>query len=317
MDAYLEVARKVLIAARQPLSAREILVAAYRSDLVPSHLHGRTQYKTLHARIAEDILTRRQRSPFVRTEPGRFFCRSLLSDPTIPEQFRREFAAPRRSDQLYNFMVLTGNPEIVAPIEDGYLAPPRSLRLLRDNKLIYRHRSELSSNSNTVLFRVFVLVFSSLGILVHRTGHRMLDRLRSSSSIGYSSPVRDTDLTLFSSDLWGFSEAAIRSAGDALNVPWEPPTRLESDSRLRFWGLVYSRENNLYDNSIGALVGYKCPDDFDPIFRNPYDPTLRWQPPDQVPNDPTDFDAWSRIFLRKWQDGGVPKWGNDEVRFNS
>jgi hypothetical protein len=39
MDSYLEIARKVLREARQPLSARQILKAAYQLQIVPRDLY--------------------------------------------------------------------------------------------------------------------------------------------------------------------------------------------------------------------------------------------------------------------------------------
>ncbi len=76
MDAYLHIAEEVLRLERRPMSARAMLVAAYRHNIVPSHLFGRTQHKTLGARLSKDILERREKSAFFRTAPGRFFLRA-------------------------------------------------------------------------------------------------------------------------------------------------------------------------------------------------------------------------------------------------
>ena len=79
MNSYLQIAQSVLQKSRQPLSAREILDAAYRLQLVPEHLFGKTQYKTLQARLSEDLLRNRKRTIFARTGPGRFVLREQLS----------------------------------------------------------------------------------------------------------------------------------------------------------------------------------------------------------------------------------------------
>src|SRR6266576_3935001 len=107
MDSYLEIAKKVLLEARQPLSARQILKTAYQLQLVAPDLYGRTQHKTLQARLATDILHRRSRSEFYRTGPGRFFLRAMQTDRTIPVRYRREYTAPLRAAQLGRFDVLT------------------------------------------------------------------------------------------------------------------------------------------------------------------------------------------------------------------
>jgi hypothetical protein len=58
MNSYLTIASKVLSEARQPLSAVQILRAAYDLQIVPRDLYGKTQHKTLQARIAEDSFLR-------------------------------------------------------------------------------------------------------------------------------------------------------------------------------------------------------------------------------------------------------------------
>lgn len=82
------------------MSAKGILNAAYRAHIVPEHLHGKTQHKTLQARLSEDILHHRASSPFFRTEPGMFFLSELIADPEIPEEFKEVFPARRRTRDL-------------------------------------------------------------------------------------------------------------------------------------------------------------------------------------------------------------------------
>ncbi len=100
MDAYLDIAVTILRAERRPLSSHAILAEAHRAGLVPPTLYGKTQHKTLGARISEDILSHRDRSRFFRTAPGRYFLREFLEDPSIPKEHRRPFPARRRIREL-------------------------------------------------------------------------------------------------------------------------------------------------------------------------------------------------------------------------
>ena len=85
--------------ARRPLSPSEILAQAYVHAVVPAHLFGKTQEKTLQARLSEDISRLRERSLFFRTNRARFFLREFLGEPTIPTVFQTEYLArPRRKD---------------------------------------------------------------------------------------------------------------------------------------------------------------------------------------------------------------------------
>src|SRR6476469_2378969 len=97
---YLDIAEAVLRTARRPLSPRAIMRAAHRAGIVPAHLFGKTQHKTLHARLSEDILQHKLESRFYRTEPGLFFLSQMRSDPTIPETFKDPFHARRRTRDL-------------------------------------------------------------------------------------------------------------------------------------------------------------------------------------------------------------------------
>ena len=100
MDSYLKIAEVVLRSAHRPMSAKAILDVAYKAGVVPTHLYGKTQKKTLQARLSEDILRHRDTSLFYRTEPGQFFLSEFLSDPTIPDDYKVPFPARRRTRDL-------------------------------------------------------------------------------------------------------------------------------------------------------------------------------------------------------------------------
>ena len=103
VDAYLEIARIVLRAQGRPMGARSILAAAIKADILPKHLHGKTQQKTLQARLSEDILHAREASLFYRTEPGQFALKEFRADPDFPANWKVEFPARRRTRDLRIF----------------------------------------------------------------------------------------------------------------------------------------------------------------------------------------------------------------------
>lgn len=88
-----------MAASGTPMRPRDILRVAYLNRLVPSHLHGATQHKTLHARLSEDVSTYREASRFYRTGPGVFFLRRLRND-AMPVVGSEEFFAPPRKKEL-------------------------------------------------------------------------------------------------------------------------------------------------------------------------------------------------------------------------
>lgn len=105
-DAYLNVAERVLLTSCRPLRPREIIENAYAEQLLPWHLHGSTQDKTLHARISEDVAGNPEASRFFRTGPGVFFLRKLVDDSSIPPVYKEPYYAPPRRKELRRERVL-------------------------------------------------------------------------------------------------------------------------------------------------------------------------------------------------------------------
>src|SRR5689334_7283892 len=87
---YLAMARLILRARRVPLSARDLVQEAEKLGLMPADLGGKTQHKTMQARLSTDILFNRERSFFYRVSPGRFFLREFLDDPEIDIRWKEE-----------------------------------------------------------------------------------------------------------------------------------------------------------------------------------------------------------------------------------
>lgn len=82
------------------MGAKAILDVAYQAGVVPKHIYGKTQQKTLQARLSEDILHHRETSPFYRTEPGQFFLTEFLDADDIPAEWKVPFPARGRTRDL-------------------------------------------------------------------------------------------------------------------------------------------------------------------------------------------------------------------------
>jgi hypothetical protein len=201
LDAYLDIAVAILRSARRPLSPRAILAAAYRSGLVRPHLHGKTQHKTLQARISEDIIARRDHSLFFRTAPGRFFLREFLTDTSLPEEFRRPSPTRRRSRELLrgpalaiDYDILKGSTE-----ENVAIRPQKIYALLKAER--YRYDDPRNRDTHSVFVRSFVCVHRGSDVLTYRLGRYRDDRdgFMSRRSVGFSTLVHLDEHTLFNS----------------------------------------------------------------------------------------------------------------------
>jgi hypothetical protein len=171
MASYLEIAAKVLLASRVPLSAREILERAYLENLVPKHLYGKTQHKTLQARLSEDILSKRDRSLFFRTDPGRFFLKRFVSDSSIPEELKTEFPARRRARDLHYTGILALEKSDLSRSNNAQFSivdTEQVFNLLKGNKYRYSTSREEYKARNCALIFSFVVVCRNNHFLSYR-----------------------------------------------------------------------------------------------------------------------------------------------------
>jgi len=295
VDAYLDIAIAILRDERRPLSPQAILAAAYRSGLVPQHLHGKTQHKTLQARLSEDILERRDASPFFRTAPGRFFLREFLTDTNIPEEFRRPVPTRRRFRELVRgpALAIDGNALAKIAVEDTVINPDRILGLLRDGAC--RYDDPRDDDSTIVFVRSFVCVHRKAEILTYRPGRYRDDRdaFVSRRTIGFTTLVHPDEHTLFNLGDFGIVDSGVRAARIDLDVPEIPRTDgVMASLRYFTWTRLDVRKSDLL-----AVISFECPAWFEPTRRRLALNDLSWMDTAEPVVDIGDFDPWSRSVL--------------------
>ena len=293
MNSYLSMAVGVLNKVRKPMSARQILLTAYQLRLVPAHLYGKTQHKTLQARLSEDILKNWNISAFVRTAPGRFYLRELNSRDRLNKESESEFVAPLRSEQLKKYYVACLRRQHLAEYAARY---PTILPLNKVENLAveYHKLSTIKDQADLLVLRIFVLLFKNGEILVHRTDVPSRKGRRQIYSLGVTGQVRRGDHNLFSSDKFGLTDAALRTLSIHLRL-----RTVELQEVLDMQSLNVSRV--LLDGAgsdgaleLVALAACYCDStiDFDnPELKNWFE---GWVPISQRRNDLHMFDSWSQ-----------------------
>lgn len=275
MNSYLQIAQSVLQKSRQPLSAREILDAAYRLQLVPEHLFGKTQYKTLQARLSEDLLRNRKRTIFARTGPGRFVLREQLSKTKTDND---EYVAPLRAYQLKQFDVICAAQEdidamwtagaTVAPFSGLAKAFTRQLPLL-----------EVEKEPSLIHIRLLVTIkcldkFLSMNSML--TANEASGR-----SLGFGGYLKGMDADLFSTDPFGFDEASRRTLAEQTTLSKEDLdglTSLMADHSLQ---CIKRLNQDEAGNSVVLLTSYECSEPDKLLSHIPTHRSPRWV---QVPS---------------------------------
>lgn len=305
MDAYLDIAASVLRAERRPLSPHAILAAAYRQRLVPQHLYGATQHKTLQARLSEDIIRFREHSLFFRTAPGRFFLREFLANPAIREEFRQPVPTRRRFRELKRGPALAIDLSVLRNVieENRAIDPERVLSLLHGD--CYRYADPRAENNieDVVFFRSFVCVYRENSLLSYRLGRYRDDRdaFMARRSIGFSTLVNIDEHTLFDHRDFGIVSSGVRAVRVDLDIPDVPAAAIAKGNLLHF---IWVRGPAM--NDLLAVVQLECPTWFEPVKRRLALNDLAWLDTTGPVNNIDDFDPWSRSVLVAYYQGYPP-----------
>lgn len=298
MDSYLTIAETVLRTARRPMTSREIVDAAYVLAVVPTQLYGKTQHKTLGARLSEDILIRRDRSLFFRTEPGQFFLTEFLTDSSIPEKYRSPIVARRRERELSRGRLLAISRQALSETNEGTVAEKSVLRALHESRWRYLD-SPPDRAADDLLVWSFVMVVLGCEVLTYRHGRYRegRDSFLQRRSIGFFTPVADVDRDLFHQDDHGIIASGIRAVVLDLDLPRTVSCDTEYLSLAHLHEFILHSENGEPSNLLSIVV-FKCPAWFEPLTRRLALNDLDWMRLDRPVNHIEDFDPWSQLVLQ-------------------
>lgn len=299
MDSYLYIARSVLRSARRPLSPKGILDSAYRSDLVPTHLHGKTQHKTLQARLSEDIVERRENSLFFRTAPGKFFLREFLTNETLPEEFRTEVPTRRRVRELLRGPALALKKDSITKhfLNRSLLPPSEVGAFLENTNFLYDEPRQRSYN--TVFIWSFVTVVKDSRILSYRLGRYRegRDSFLHKRTIGFSTLVHRDDRNLFNMEDYGIVNSGVKATMIDLDIPRTNSVNYDSSSDAELKCFLWIPGDS-ESSDLLAVVQFHCPKWFEPLQRRLAMIDLQWLDLANPSNNMDDFDPWSKRVLQ-------------------
>jgi hypothetical protein len=290
-----------LFAARRPLRPREILREAYLTKLVPWHLHGSRQDKTLHARLSEDIARNREKSRFFRTAAGTFFLRRFMSDASLPERDRTEYFAPPRRKELARDAILAleidanGGPRDTSTIPVTVI-----LRLLRESRYHYLSYPKIAASRNVGAVHSFLIVYRREQVLSFRTGKFFpaSDPLYGQRSIGIGGAVFAADVDMLFESLVGIVANGISELCYGVGLPRRLAERARYGNEVRPWLGVHLRRVGHDAPIVHVVMGYPCPDDFTPTKAALSLNDIRWVDAGNPGNNLDDYDPTSRhLFI--------------------
>jgi hypothetical protein len=273
------------------------LAQAYIETAVPAHLRGKTQEKTLQARLSEDISRLREQSIFFRTNRARFFLRTFIGDPSIPNAFKTEFLArPRRKD-LRNERILIFSEMRMGDERVRFLSRQDLDRVFHRQAYRYALWSELAADRSAVPVYSFVLFHTDREILTHFAGQFNEDKHPSKGfrTIGLGSVVRAQDSDLLYDAYYGIIGSGISELVYSLGLPRELAREARYEAKVRLHCALAG-----FDERVGphlrAVMSYRCPDDFRPSKVSLSLNRLAWMKPSLSAPIP-EFDEASQKLL--------------------
>jgi len=295
-NSYLQIAEKTILETGRPLHPKEMLSIARDKDLVPDHLFGETQYKTLAARLSTEIRRHAKNSPFYRTAANYFFLRNLKTDE-YPE-----YHAPKREKTLHHEYVLT--------ISDGFLRENSAIGIFsnvsnllsevaQSEHLRYVIRKDAERRFDVKQLISYALVVRDQKILTYRRGmfSNASDELLGMRSIGFGGHVTDQDLNLFDTAGLGIIETARRELCEELIFDRIELDNLEGLSSFRILCGINTYESTEADKHIAVAVVYFCTKNFEAIKNEMSINDLRWLDIFGKENNLQDFEPWSQVIL--------------------
>ncbi len=299
MDAYLQIAQTVLRSARRPMGAKAILDVAYQAGVVPKHLYGKTQQKTLQARLSEDILHHRETSPFYRTEPGQFFLTEFLDADDIPAEWKVPFPARRRTRDLSHDYTLAFSRTFLAGWHRRRADAHAFFKAAEaDGAIAYMHPNEMLDRGYCSTW-TFSMVVKDDCTLAYRIGRYRDDRdnFAKRRSIGFAGALTIEDANLFSHDYFGAEDCATNVLTQDLDLSYAS-FQGPGGRRPKIDHVMVVEVGEALD--VVIVLTWQCPTWFEPTTRRMSLNDPHWLCSSVRHNDLDDFEPWSSTIMSEW-----------------
>ncbi|WP_083514460.1 winged helix-turn-helix domain-containing protein [Bradyrhizobium manausense] len=297
-SAYLHIAEQVLASSGQPLSAAEIVREARRRRLVPAHLYGVRQDRTLQARLSENIAKYGEESRFFRAAPGRYFLRDLQK--TTGQEIGEYYARPRRKElSATDVLVLDADLKRLLRRDGATVSFSKVLDCLSAGQYSYRAVEDILADKTAAAVHSFVVVHDTRRVLSFRCGRFFprTDPLYGRRTIGLGGAVTAKQVDLLFESLFGIVASAIDELCSGIGLPRRLAERARYGGEIKPWFGVHSRPTDHSPTTLHMVLSYRCPAEFTPTKAALSVNDLRWIDPNTMPNCLEDYDTTSQFLL--------------------
>ena len=301
---FLIVARQLMERERRAMSAREIVDLCLKEQLFSDRGAGKTPHQTMKSKLSVHIRRFGNSSPFVRTEPGKFYLRSLLdgsqntfeAKPIRPPTIKERVLVYKAKDldlitRWQGLQTRWKKPlkEIFARLRPSYIS-----------------RIDVEQNNDFTQILTYVLVTRRNAFLSYRRGtyNRVEKYLRGASCVGFGGHVTEGDLDLFNLDTKGIYRCASRELMEELSLPHADVQKLRQGEGLKLVGIINDDSTDVGRRHLAFVMRYEVsPDEYwgQPDRGEKAITHLRWI----SAKDPHrvwlwTFEYWSQLCLRQF-----------------
>jgi predicted NUDIX family phosphoesterase len=297
---FLDVAERTLMTAQRSMSPKEIVHYAMEQRWFSDKRAGRTPIQTMKSKLSVSIRKDGDRSTFVRTAPGRFSLRHLVSADSVYE------AAPHRPPPARELVLACATAEVKDLLPQGIQRDVRKLlsRLQRPElgRVLMRLRAEQTDDHKQLL--TYILVRRGNSVLAYKRGvyNRVEDMLKGAQCVGFGGHICPDDRDLLSPDVLGIFGCARRELREELLLPEPDLRRLDAGIGLSILGILNDDSSDVGRRHLAIVLQYEVSDDvaWDRPRRGEKSITqLRWLTVDAAVRC-WEFEYWSQMCLREF-----------------
>ena len=287
---FLDAAEHVLRRAGSPLTPKDIVARATASGLLDSS--GATPAQTLKAKLSTDILRRRDRSRFMRTEKNEFGLRVWKSDYT-------EYVARRYKKALLDEEVVVFPRDVLLDIIDGpglhRLTSDATESLLQSTSAMQRRQAE-EDYSVIQLVSAFLVLRSDGRIATYKRTRRLPEsRLHGYYSLLFGGHLNPDDVPPL------FSIFDPEAGQVFIQRELSEELRLSEAPTLRYVGAIYDTARDVSRQHLGVLYEVHVPDGATiAIGERGFLQQLRFETPAEIEARSDAFENWSLLVLHDY-----------------
>lgn len=301
---FLIVAYRIIETERRPLSARELVDLAQKRQLFSDNVAGRTPYQTMKSKLSVHMRRYGERSPFVRTQPGKFYLRALLNGDEMAFE-ARPIRPPKSREKVLAF----ATEELDAVMTwQGLKTKWRGTAKAIFSRFRFDciPRFDVEQNNKFTQVLTYIMVCRGNALLAYRRGtyNRVDQFLRGAYCIGFGGHVTEEDLDLFDLDTLGVYECAARELSEELRMPEADLARLRRHEGIKIVGIINDDSTDVGRRHLAFVMQYETSSDpsWDRPERGEKGITqLQWIAP-EIPKRVWlwDFEYWSQLCLREF-----------------